>query len=840
MREARYFLGAAAIALCAGAFSPAAAQTADAQDQPAIGTDENQPDDATTDAASDPDTIIVTAQRREQVLTDVPVAISVFTSEDRDRIGIRTIQDYANFTPGMSFSTSLDRISLRGIGRLTNIIGSDPGVATYNDGFYTASAAEASKTPMFVERIEVLRGPQGTLYGRNSVGGALNVVSKRPRDYREGELRFTIDKFGGAIAEGLVSGPIGDKLKARISAQMGPRAIADTFTNISGLVQDEGELNRFLVEGQLQYDFSEDTQLWFKYSHAEWEDHSRSANLATPYAAASVMPDGALVPNAAFNIGTVNPGIADPFTIDVNTRSSQKLEDNHNFVVNFTTGLGGIAVKYVGGYSQYLYTFLSDLDYTSQELVTTGAGTLSQFFPTPAFVYTYNPTYIQEYIEDKKYYSNEVTFSNRDEGALNWILGLYQYHEDFYQPITWYQGGDGTDNLGMALPTPLCLNNLGAVEASCAANPQRAFYTGTGDLEIDSYAAFGQADFEILPGLTLTAGLRYSNDKKVGTETYRLVNWNPTSPNAGCFNLGCGPFTPALDITRLITGAAGTGPLGRTLEGDWDGLTWRLAADYKPNRDTLIFASYARGLKAGGFNLGSYAESPLVDKEVVDAIEVGFKSRPFEQLSVNVTGFHYDYENPQIPITVQRAGSAFSSTNFFNIPKSRSYGVEVETALNPTSWFEILANYSYLNAKITDTARPFDDPGTPEDTLIDIDGNRLPQSSTHQVAVSTLFDIPVGKASLFLAGSYVYRSSFYSSVFETEQNRVPGYDRVDARVTFVNADQNVTLIGFVRNVFDTIGYDGVAAQTGSTSTGYGRVVSYTQPRTFGLEAQFKF
>ncbi|MAK62755.1 MAG: hypothetical protein CMK09_17435 [Ponticaulis sp.] len=122
----------------------------------------------------------VTAQRREEDLNDIAVAVTVLDDEKRDRMGIRTIEDFANFTPGMNFSTSLDRISIRGVGRLTNIIGSDPGVATYNDGFYTASSAEASKTPMFVERVEILRGPQGTLYGRNSVGGAMDVVSKRP------------------------------------------------------------------------------------------------------------------------------------------------------------------------------------------------------------------------------------------------------------------------------------------------------------------------------------------------------------------------------------------------------------------------------------------------------------------------------------------------------------------------------------------------------------------------------------------------------------------------------------------------------------------------------------
>ena len=812
--------------------SPALAQDSGADNQPALGTDQTRAQTPANTETGSP-TIIVTAQRREEDLTDVPVAITVFDSETRDKIGIRTIQDFANFTPGMSFSTSLDRISLRGVGRLTNIIGSDPGVATYNDGFYTASSAEASKTPMFVERIEVLRGPQGTLYGRNSVGGALNVVSKRPDDYWNGELRLTVDQYGGIIPEGFVSGPVVGDLSTRISVQLGPKELDNFFEQTSGLTQDEGSLNRFLVEAQLQYDFTDDTQLWFKYSHAEWDDNYRSANLATPYATDQVAPAGALVPNAAFGYTVTNPGIDDPFQINTNTRSQQNLEDNHNFVVNFTAGLGGIAMKYVGGYSQYLYTAYSDLDYTSRTSVTTNVGA-----PFTG-AYTYNPTYIQEYIEDKRYYSNEVTFSNADIGAFNWIVGLYQYHEEFFQPITWFQGGDGLDNLGQALPNPICITNVGTVDASCAPNPRRAFYAGSGDLTIDSYAAFGQADLELAEGLKATAGLRYSIDEKTGDETYRLVSYNPTAFVAACGG-GCGPFTPAQDITRLLTGVPGSGPVARTLSDDWDGFSWRLGLDYEPNPDTLIFGSYARGLKAGGFNLGSFAENPVVDKETVDSFELGLKSRPFDFGSLNVTGFYYDYKNPQIPISVLRAGSSFSSTNFFNLPKAKSFGVEVETALFPTDWLELNANYSYLDATIEETSRDFDDPGTPSPALVSIEGNRLPQSSRHQVALSTLFDVPVGRSSLFLAASYVYRSDFYSSVFQTEQNRVPGYDRVDLRATWIDPSQTVTLIGFVRNAFDTLGYDGVAAATGGTSTGYGRIISYTPPRTFGAEVQVKF
>src|SRR4029453_13436659 len=159
--------------------------------------------------------IIVTAQKRSQGLQEVPVAVSAFTSETRDLLGVNTIADLTDFTPGLSYATTLDRMSLRGVGRLTNNYGSDPGIATYSDGFYTASNVEAGKRAIHTERVEVLRGPQGTLYGRNSIGGALNVISKRPTDEFQGEMRATAGNYDTQIVEGSLSGPVTSWLRFR-------------------------------------------------------------------------------------------------------------------------------------------------------------------------------------------------------------------------------------------------------------------------------------------------------------------------------------------------------------------------------------------------------------------------------------------------------------------------------------------------------------------------------------------------------------------------------------------------------------------------------------------------
>src|SRR5688572_11332405 len=214
--------------------------------------------------------IVVTAQKRSEALQDVPVAVSAFTSEARDLVGITNITDLTDFTPGLSYASTLDRMSLRGVGRLTNNYGSDPGIATYSDGFYTASNVEAGKRPIHTNRVEVLRGPQGTLYGRNSIGGALNVISKRPTDTSQAEMRATAGNYDTQIYEGSVSGPITDWLRYRVAGNSGGQGegfFEDTDSNET----EGGQNDDMYAEAQLGFNVGEKIDGWVKYAKSEWD-----------------------------------------------------------------------------------------------------------------------------------------------------------------------------------------------------------------------------------------------------------------------------------------------------------------------------------------------------------------------------------------------------------------------------------------------------------------------------------------------------------------------------------------------------------------------------------------
>ena len=176
--------------------------------------------------------LVVTAEKREQSLQDVPVAVSAFTDERRELVGINSVQDLTNFTPGLSYSTNNDRIALRGIGRFSNNRSVEGGVALYNDGAYTSSVTAFAQSTLFIERTEALRGPQGTLYGKNAIGGALNIISKRPTDEFYGELRGSYGNYDTKVVEGAASGPLMFGTRGRLAASWSNIG-KGTYTNLN-------------------------------------------------------------------------------------------------------------------------------------------------------------------------------------------------------------------------------------------------------------------------------------------------------------------------------------------------------------------------------------------------------------------------------------------------------------------------------------------------------------------------------------------------------------------------------------------------------------------------------
>jgi iron complex outermembrane recepter protein len=882
---------------------------------------------ATTAHAQPSNTIeelVVTAERREQSLQDVPVAVSAFTSERRDLIGITTIQDMTNFTPGLQYSTQLDRTSVRGVGRLTNVHTAQGAVAIYSDGIYTSSTVEAGKTPLFTDRVEVLRGPQGTLYGRNSIGGAINVISKRPTDDWYAEVRAQVQNYDRTIIEGAVSGPtIIPGVNFRLAGNWDKQREGWIDNIVPGMPDEGNVIDSIVAEGQLSFEFGDNFEGWLKLATYRWEHGgggpgSRYTWTPFPYptyqaanAAIALNPGYACRPGLATNVvnpspmGCVNPAINDPRKIASIVPYDVDLDSTVIFASEWIWHFDTVDLKYLAGGTHYHY-YLNGPTPVEQAPIREFRF-LNLLAPgTPGALV--RPRYEFSYEEIQNWISHEVNLSSTHDGALQWLAGVYLYFNEFEQPVSTYLP-DEPASRGAFLTQATCIFTGNA----CAA-PIGRIYDNRPKFNIQSKAIFGQADWQFAETWKLTAGLRYTRDDIAGTESLRLL----------CFDVqACsGGFPPEIignnliDLTQLPTvisgyvpgqpGAPGVTPgvssltrvdpasgfASRDYENSWTATTGTLGVQWEPDSDTMAYGRYSRGYKAGALRVGIdtvISSSPNSEPEYADAFEVGLKKNFGSTLQTNIAVFHTKYENAQVPISIVPTGGGLAQVQsvFYNIPKAVTQGVEVEATWLPIDNLQILFNYSYLDARITEALGVIDpvdptavQPGAnPVGPLLtcaaapagscdvftgnvqrgqNLDGNHLPNAPEHKFTFNVNYTWQIGPGSLTASASYIWRDEQYGSIFDREYYKSPSYDQVDLRATWKDADDRYSVIAFVRNAFDEIGYEGGAGasrragfvpafalgQAGFAARpvveGIASTYPLTPPRTFGVELQYRF
>jgi iron complex outermembrane receptor protein len=869
--------------------------------------------------------LVVTAEKREQSLQDVPVAISAYTSEKRDLVGINSVQDMTNFTPGLTYNNSGDRISLRGIGRVTNVQAADGAVAIYSDGVFSSSSFEASKQPLFIDRVEVLRGPQGTLYGRNSIGGAINVLSKRPSDEFGGEVRATYGNYNYSSIQATVTGPIADGLDFRLNASR-ERQTKGYFDNIVPGMPDSGNvINQTYFEAQFSAKFGEHADGWIKISNFNWNNGDGGLGGLATYTRTSTggfnttqEEPNVFYLNGGFGcsgsvtnvvntspLGCTNPGNVDPRKIALDTRQNVSLDGTFDIAAQYTYHFDNFDLKYIGGGTNYHYTLNQDNDGTaisSYRIPVAGfnpavpvasqpCAASALAFPGSCGPLTISPQAVSTYQEDKHWMSHELNLASSGDGALQWLVGAYYYKEGYRQPVT------------VQLPNQPQF----ATPANGVTNNSRYWYQDYPAFHDESYAGFGQVDWKATDTVKLTGGLRYSHDHKYGQEEARLI----------CFALDAcgfppqvyGTFTPAIDITSLGGVSSGIDPVTgkllpgvkaatriepdtglaiRLLDDSWHAVTGTAGVEWTPSHDTLVYAKYSRGYKAGGFNSGITAPLvgvPTTNAEHNNAYEIGWKQDFGRTLQVNLAAYYYDYRNFQAPVTIPAtsgtAGTgAIAQSEFFNVPKAISKGFEAEINWNPIDNLRINASYSYDDAYIKEASGLVDPtdptaiaPGArpvglnqaqcaaqPLLCVADVytgqfqqgqnlKGNALPQAPKNKVAINALYTLDFNPGSLTGSVSYFWRDVQYGSIFQRYYNRSPSWDQVDLRLTWKDAKDRYNIIGYVKNVFNDLGYYEGATSTriaGRLATGAPTVLGIastyplTPPRTYGVELQYRF
>ncbi len=703
------------------------------------------------------ETVVVTAEKRAQDVQTVPVAISVFNSEKRDAVGIQSIQDMTNFTPGLQYSTSTDRISLRGVGRMTNVLSADASVANYDDGLYETFAVAAGRSSLDLDRVEVLRGPQGTLYGRNAIGGALNEVTKHPAtDGFHGEMRANYGNYDHALGEVRITGPLNDVWAYSLYGSWEQQTKGYSKNIIPGAPSEGNVINEWYVDGQIQAKWNDHFEMWTKFQTAQWHNgaggpgaasggwhpndaptyeygvsatalnpgYGCTAQAGGPYATANTTAYGATSPLPAAS-ACLNPSVSTPWRIANLVPYAVKLPEYVSINSQWTYHTDAdFDIKYIVGGTYYHYILTGPSNGGaggSGTLAPISAYKIKSFLgPNPADITVHGDESFN-YQEKNGFVSNEINFISTGDGPLQWVAGVYDYMQHYTQPVFTTQPSQAQWNGPFGAPGVLCAQTGGV----CAPQSNFRRFDNRPSVNANSEAVYGQADYNVTDELKVTGGIRYSWDRKFGVEKVRLECFGVPAcfvpPEDSVFVGGL----PAVDLTQVGTvvasgvpgplpqGVTGpttydpiTGLASRHYNAHWGALTGTLGVEWQPDTDTLMYAKYSRGYKSGGFNIGIFTVlsfTPYTAAEHVDSFEIGAKHQFGDWLTADIAVFHYAYQNLQIPLAVVQNGGGLSqsSTAFFNVPQSISQGVELETTFSPIENLNILFNYSYLDAHIT-------------------------------------------------------------------------------------------------------------------------------------------
>ncbi|HET9160813.1 MAG TPA: TonB-dependent receptor plug domain-containing protein, partial [Caulobacteraceae bacterium] len=604
MRNARSWLAAGCALAALSAALPAMAQQGapNTPQEKAAAANENN------DQSTVVEQVIVTTERRATNVQDTPLAVTAYTDKTRENLGIESIQSLAQFTPGVSYSAAADRPTIRGVGRQNNSHGLNSPVAQYIDGFYVSTTQDTARRPIFIDRNEVVAGPQGALAGKGSAAGAIYTYTKRPRDTFEADIGGLAENYERWGLEGTITGPITDWLRYRINMA---RYVQERgfFTNVEdGSTEGDRFGNRTLLDvmfagnvgTKLDWFLKGSTVMYYETLHDGGSFAPFSTGTTNPCIQTAFPSTATLVPSNslglfspgnngtcgafATNFNTTSLTVASaspaatiygngiiqnpPFVLGAGARrqfvsnyhSDLHLENYHLVSFDTTYHAPFMDVKYIVGHSRYHYTQSSDNDGSPVNTFTLPAQGNAIMIAAPRVI---DANGVNIYQEEPSWYSNEITFTSTWEGPLQGIVGLYQYNQYTRQPTA--------DLVYPGMPellTPYSINPVNFLVTGVApvnVNGRMAQY-GSQQTRQNTWAAFTQWDYKFNKKWSLTAGLRWNSDKEKAREETRFVTNNPllgagaTNVSYNGYGIG-GPFVPgvlqiggpfAIDITSVF------------------------------------------------------------------------------------------------------------------------------------------------------------------------------------------------------------------------------------------------------------------------------------------------
>lgn len=747
---------------------------------------QNSAEAASSEDSGSPPDIVITAQKREGSLDKVPIAVTAVTGRDLAALNIRDLQGIAARVPNFNYSESFGtaRLALRGIS-FSNLSTGGEGSIAYNLNDVYVSRPSGQVGNFFdVDRVEVLRGPQGTLYGRNATGGAFNLYTARPTWNPDGFVQFTLGNYAETTVEGAYGAPIvDDRLAARI-------AVYATNRDGYGKNQFDGTDvdDRRMGAARLSL-LAKPTSNLSILIVGDYGRQSDASNAPHHIADSAITgePGTTGQPSAGVVLGG-NP-IFKSYDVNVDFAPRYRRETG-GAMIDATLDLGSVTLRSVSAWRRVQYRQQSDIDESTAPYV--------RIF----------------YGEDSDQYSQEFNL-NYSSAKLDLTLGVYAFSEKIDGTLAVPVTDLSLDLTTFAPVVPGSPNSINLSPGVEAAN-----YFGGGTMKSRAFAAFGQADIHATDRLTLSVGARFSTERKKEADLYTdyansfdyLLPFDLSNPRPA------GPF-----VQRKT----------------WDSFTPKVGVNFQVTPQTLLYGSVSKGFKAGLFNMGATGaafgdplnrSNPAVNPETVWAYEAGLKTRLLDnRLRVALAGFYYDYKDLQLTKVVQTV------VQLTNAAKARIYGLEYEVAYRPIDELTLSVSGGWLHARFTDFVTA--DPGRPLLGQLDLKGNTLPQAPDFTTTANIDWRMPISSGALVFHGDVFWASRTYFTEFNRKIVSQPGYAKVNGSIGWVS-DGGITVTAFVSNIFDKKTVD--ASYVGSGYYGYPVSGFLAPPRTYGLRVRKDF
>jgi iron complex outermembrane receptor protein len=770
-------------------------------------------------AADDIQQVVVTAQSRKQFVQDVPMTMQVVTAKDIENLGAKDLADLNGYIPGLSVDSTeptQPSFGIRGVQPGDFGVATDSPVGIYVDGVYTGKTGGALMNFIDVQRIEVVKGPQGTLFGRNSAAGAIAITTNEPDKEVDAAGHLKLGKYGRANADVMLNLPISDTFYARIVAV---RSGSEGWVNNETTNHKMGGDKDWATRISLRKDFGQ-AKLVFAWEHESMEQYGRPAfgvikNPALPLGGYTG------VYNAAYTANFVNPFDA-PLQNDINGTEGRRFD---GATLRFETPLAGMTFNSTTAFRRFDTHNFTDND---------GGARNDLALAT---------------LDAKKAHSFQQEFKlSGKTDKLDWIAGVSFYHNNEHQDAGAYvttgtldtlsQFGGGPPNFAM-LFGGLAQAGIGGISAATVFPWQETHYS---DVKTKSASIYGDTIWHLDDKTNLTAGLRWTQDKKEmtwfvpGRVSPALDTFlNMYGPLAG-LSAAAFPANVIFDTAGKLAGK----PVTR--DKDWTDFSPRLVADHKLNKDTLLFASVSRGYQAGGFNIftppnpaspTATGKDPSFEPEKMTNYEAGLKMAiPSLRASVNASLFAYKFKNLQ-DIQLYSVGTIPT----YNVIASdqKAYGLDLDGRMRVTPNVTLFAGMEYLDQTYTRYQR-LDASGN---VTLDLGGQAVGTPRiTSMGGININWEAMGGRSSLNFQGTHhtgtrCNNDTRALSCLDTQNVRTgTAGSKFDLRLGWDNATQRYGVALIVNNLFDQRYVTSLGGQTEQ----YGAPYAYlTAPRAIGVE-----